>query len=131
MNEKVIMKLVEVMNTLNEVMMVLSQQDPSNGPSEKINKDALPEVLRTPQAEALHEKLLIAGILNANWQPIGLSYAEKGTLVEYVARILGIRNQWKFFGGLWHTNGQTLRTSRVRGLDQDKTWEFRNKLDNL
>ena len=91
----------------------------------------LPEVLCTPEAKALHTKLHQAGMVDADWQPIALSNAEKGTLAEYIADKLGIKSKWKLFGGLWKVDGETLRTAKARGLDQDKTWEFRNKLDKL
>ena len=92
---------------------------------------ALPDVLRTPEAEALLEKLSEAGVLDAQWQPVGLSNAEKGTLVEYMSDQLGIRNKWQIFGGLWGVHSETLRTSKARGLIQQKTWDFRERLDAL
>ena len=91
----------------------------------------LPEVLCTPDAEALCNKLVGAGIVDEKWQPLSLSNAEKGTLVEYIANKLNIRNKWKLFGTLWKVDAETLRTAKARGLDQDKTWEFRNKLNSL
>lgn len=90
-----------------------------------------PEVLCTPDAEALCNKLVGAGIVDEKWQPLALSNAEKGTLVEYIADKLNIRNKWKLFGTLWKVDAETLRTAKARGLDQDKTWEFRNKLNSL
>ena len=92
---------------------------------------AIPEVLCTPEAKALHTKLHQENIVDSYWQPIELSNAEKGTLVEYIADKLGIKSKWKLFGGLWKVDGETLRTAKARGLDQDKTWEFRNKLNEL
>ena len=92
---------------------------------------AIPEVLSTPEAKALHTKLHQENIVDSSWQPIELSNAEKGTLVEYIADKLGIKSKWKLFGGLWKVDGETLRTSKARGLDQDKTWEFRDKLNEL
>lgn len=91
----------------------------------------LPEILCTPQAEALLAKLRRAGWVDERWNPVGLSNAEKGTLAEYLAEKLGIRFHWKFFARLWHINSETLRTSKRRGLDQEKTWKFRSKLDGL
>ena len=91
----------------------------------------LPAVLCTPEAKALHTKLHHENIVDSYWQPIELSNAEKGTLAEYIADKLGIKSKWKLFGGLWKVDGETLRTAKARGLDQDKTWEFRNKLDKL
>ena len=91
----------------------------------------LPDVLSTPDAEALFVRLHAAGIVDAGWQPVNLSNAEKGTLIEFIAEKLNIRNKWKLFGTLWNTDSETLRTSKARGLDQDKTWKFRDRLDAL
>ena len=91
----------------------------------------IPEVLCTPEAHILYSKLFLAGLLNEHWQPIGLSNAEKGTLIEYIAETLNIRSKWKFFGNLWDMDSETLRTSKARGLDQDKTWKFRSRLEAL
>lgn len=91
----------------------------------------LPDVLFTPDAEALCNKLNEAGIVDVSWQPIGLSNAEKGTLAEYIAEKLNIRSKWKFFGNLWKMDSETLRTAKARGLDQDKTWKFREQLNAL
>lgn len=92
---------------------------------------AVPEVLLTDEARALLAKLVEAGIIDDEWQPVGLSFTEKGTLIDYVAERLDIRAKWKLFGALWHTDPETLRTSKARGLDQDKTWAFRSRLDAL
>lgn len=127
---------------LNEPQIVIAQSgsqvtykkmETASGEKPKAGDErvVLPEVLRTPQAEALLVKLLDAGVLDAGWQPIGLSLAEKGTLVEYIAQILCLRNQWKLFGTLWGSDGETLRTSKSRGLEQDKTWKFRDRLNAL
>ena len=91
----------------------------------------LPEVLCTPQAQSLLAKLRHAGIVDELWKPVELSNAEKGTLAEYLAEKLDIHCHWKFFGQLWHINSETLRTSKARGLEQEKTWNFRYKLDEL
>lgn len=91
----------------------------------------LPDILCTPEAEALFARLHAAGIVDAQWQPIDLSNAEKGTLAEYIAEKLKIRNKWKLFGNLWKMEPETLRTSKARGLEQEKTWEFRGQLNAL
>ena len=106
-------------------------EEVSSDENEILEKPVLPEILCTSDAEALLAKLHSAGIVDEMWQPIGLSNAEKGTLIEYIADKLGIRNKWKFFGNLWHTDSETLRTSKARGLEQDKTWKFREQLENL
>ena len=99
--------------------------------ADAVDEPSLPEILCTPQAEALHAKLRNAGWMDERWNPFGLSNAEKGTLAEYLSEKLGIRSHWKFFGLLWNINSETLRTSKRRGLDQEKTWNFRSKLDDL
>ena len=91
----------------------------------------LPETLLTDKARDLHARLVEAGMVDEGWMPVGLSNAEKGTLIDYIAERLDIRAKWKFFGSLWHTDPETLRTSKARGLDQDKTWAFRSRLDKL
>ena len=91
----------------------------------------LPEILCTHQAQSLLAKLRRAGWVDERWNPVGLSNAEKGTLAEYLAEKLAIHCHWKFFGQLWHINSETLRTSKTRGLDQEKTWKFRSLLDGL
>ena len=91
----------------------------------------LPEVLLTEKARELHARLVEAGMVDEAWRPVGLSFTEKGTLIDYVAERLDIRAKWKLFGALWHTDPETLRTSKARGLDQDKTWAFRSRLDAL
>ena len=91
----------------------------------------LPDVLCTPQAEALLAKLCDAGMLDAHWQPVGLSFSEKGTLIDYIAEKLGIRSKWKLFGTLWNDDAETLRTSKARGLEQESTWSFRSRLEAL
>lgn len=93
--------------------------------------EPLPEVLLTDQARALHAKLVEAGMVDERWRPVGLSFTEKGTLIDYVAERLDIRAKWKVFGTLWGTDPETLRTSKARGLDQDKTWAFRSRLEEL
>ena len=89
----------------------------------------LPDVLCTPQAEALLAKLCDAGMLDAHWQPVGLSFSEKGTLIDYIAEKLGIRSKWKLFGTLWNDDAETLRTSKARGLEQESTWSVRSRLE--
>ena len=91
----------------------------------------LPEALLTDKARGLHARLCEAGMVDEAWMPVGLSFTEKGTLVDYVAERLDIRAKWKLFGALWHIDPETLRTSKARGLDQDKTWAFRSRLDKL
>ena len=91
----------------------------------------LPEVLLTDEARALLAKLVEAGIVDEAWRPVGLSNAERGTLAEYITERLNISAKWKLWGNLWGMNPETLRTAKARGLEQEKTWAFRTRLDAL
>ena len=91
----------------------------------------LPEVLLTEKARELHAKLVEAGMVDEAWRPVGLSNAERGTLAEYITERLNISAKWKLWGNLWGMNPETLRTAKARGLEQEKTWAFRTRLDAL
>jgi hypothetical protein len=110
-------------------MQVVDTDAMTNPDGEK--EPILPEILCTHQAQSLLVKLRNAGMVDEQWNPIGLSTAEKGTLAEYLSEKLDIQSHWKFFGRLWNVNSETLRTSKRRGLDQEKTWNFRSKLEDL
>ena len=110
---------------LQEVIASQTAEEDLDAPEE------LPDALCTPQAEALLAKLCDAGMLDARWQPVGLSFSEKGTLIDYIAEKLGIRSKWKLFGTLWNDDAETLRTSKARGLEQESTWSFRTRLEAL
>lgn len=90
--------------------------------------DPLPEPLRTAEAQALLERMCSAGILDGRWQPIGLSITQKGVLASELADRLGIKHQWKTFGGLWHMNSETLRTGCGKSMDQRRISEFRERI---
>ena len=115
-----------------KAFMADDTQDAEEVPADKLDEVLeLPEVLCSSDAKALHTKLQKADMVDAHWQPVALSNAEKGTLAEYIADKLSIKSKWKLFGALWKVDAETLRTAKARGLEQDKTWEFRNKLDKL
>ena len=50
-------------------------------------------------------------MVDEGWMPVGLSFTEKGTLIDYVAERLDIRAKWKLFGALWHTDPETVLVS--------------------
>ena len=91
----------------------------------------LPEALLTDKARALHTRLREAGMVDEGWMPVGLSNAEKGTLAEYLTERLNITAKWKLWGSLWGMNPETLRTAKARGLEQERTWAFRSRLEAL
>ena len=128
---------INVSDKTDIAAMVKAFMDDDAQDAEEVTADKLDEVLELPEvlcssdAKALHTKLQQADMVDAHWQPVALSNAEKGTLAEYIADKLSIKSKWKLFGALWKVDAETLRTAKARGLEQDKTWEFRNKLDKL
>ena len=106
-----------------KAFMADDAQDAEEVPADKLDEVLeLPEVLCSSDAKALHTKLQQADMVDAHWQPVALSNAEKGTLAEYIADKLSIKSKWKLFGALWKVDAETLRTAKARGLEQDKTW---------
>ena len=81
----------------------------------------IPEELTTPEAREVLSKLHKAGLLDERWQPVGLSYADMGTLAGYVADKLCIQTPWKTFGCLWQKKPDALRSGMNRGTTQNKT----------
>ena len=88
----------------------------------------LPDVLCTPQAEALLAKLCDAGMLDARWQPVGLTNTERGLLAKILSDELGIDTPWKVFGDCWQVNSGTLRTAYNQALNQRKSLNFQDRL---
>ena len=88
----------------------------------------LPDVLCTPQAEALLAKLCDAGMLDAHWQPVGLTNTERGLLAKILSDELGIDTPWKVFGDCWQVNSGTLRTAYNQALNQRKSLHFQDRL---
>ncbi len=88
----------------------------------------LSDVLCTPQAEALLAKLCDAGVLDAHWQPVGLTNTERGLLAKILSDELGIDTPWKVFGDCWQVNSGTLRTAYNQALNQRKSLHFQDRL---
>ena len=88
----------------------------------------VPEVLCTPQAEALLAKLSQAGIVDSHWQPLGLTGEQKGLLASEVAERLGIRSQWMLFGKLWKEKPETLRSYFNKGMGSSSGTEFLDRM---
>lgn len=89
------------------------------------------EALDTPEAHLLMQKLAEGGLLNARWQPVNLSNAEKGILAQYLSGELNIKNQWQTFAALWGMKPETLRTAFNKALDKTKSLAFQDRLKGL
>ena len=96
-----------------------------------IYKINLPEDFKTPEAELLMQKLVNAGLLTNNWQPVNLSIAERGYLADEISSRLQIKSKWKVMGALWKENPETLRQGKIRAVGQIKTGAFIEKLKKV
>lgn len=76
----------------NATIQTISQPsaDAQPAPAARAPEDALSDALRTPRAEALLTRLVDAGLVDASWQPLSLSNAEKGVLASLLADRLGV-----------------------------------------
>jgi hypothetical protein len=99
--------------------------------SDIIDKSTLPEEFQTPEAEQIMQKLLKAGMLDANWQPVNLSIAERGYLADEISSRLHIKSKWKVLGRLWNENSETLRQGKNKAVNQTRTGFFIEKLKNI
>lgn len=92
--------------------------------------DNIPE-LSNPSACILMNKLIKAGIIDEAFQPVGLSGSEKGVLANLLALRLDIKNLWQVFGALWNMKPDTLRSAYNKGMNQNKTMNFQDKINSI
>lgn len=97
----------------------------------KTTINSIPDVLKTPEAEQLMQKLINAGIVTEEWQPVNLSIAERGYLADDISSRLKIKSKWKVMGALWNENSETLRQGKNKAVEQTKTGAFIDKLKNI
>lgn len=96
-----------------------------------ITADTLPAELRTSLADSLHERLMDNGLMDEDWQPVGLSNAQRGLLASYLSDKLGIANQWKVFSTLWGMKTESLRSAYNKALEQSKSLTFQDRLKKV
>lgn len=65
-----------------------------------------------------------AGLVDASWQPLSLSNAEKGVLASLLADRLGVDNLWQTFGRLWGMKPENLRSAYNKEMDQPRSNAF-------
>lgn len=93
--------------------------------------DNLTDEFKTPKAKQIMQKLVEAGWLNPDWQPMGLSIAERGYLAGEIADRLGIDAKWKVMGQMWNANPETLRQANIKASNQKKTLKFIEKIKKI
>ena len=91
----------------------------------------IPAKLKTEEAQELLGYLVDAGILNSDWQPIGLSGPERALVAKAVCDRLDLKEVWQLFGQLWNEKPDTLRSYMNRAFDQKKSLDFQERLKNI
>lgn len=91
----------------------------------------VPERLKAEEAEEVMEDLVNEGLLDEDWQPVGLSGSERGLIAKAVCDYLKINEVWQVFGQLWHEKPETLRGYFNKALEQKKSLEFQDRLKKI
>jgi cytidylate kinase len=89
------------------------------------------EPLESEQAEKMKAALTEAQLLTDDWQPNALSGTERGLLAKTLSERLGIKDVWKVFGQLWNEKPETLRRNFNKALEQRKSLDFQDRLQNI
>ena len=89
---------------------------------EKTTLPALPEVLSTEDAMVLWEKVLRAGYVDENYQPL-ISRTQSALLADAIAERLGIREKWKMFEALWNRKNMYRDYYKALNLLQSLTFQ--------
>lgn len=113
---KAIKKRVKELNEENE-----ESQEPGT----------IPAKLKTEDAKELMQDLVDAGILDENWQPVGLSGSERALVAKAVCDRLDLKEVWQLFGQLWNEKPETLRSYLNKALEQKKSLDFQERLKNI
>ena len=96
------------------------QEAPSTGAT-----PPLPEVLATPEAMRLWEKVQRAGYVDEHYQPL-LSRTQAALLAFEMAARLGIKDKWRVFETLW--NRRNMYRDYYDALNQTQSLQFRDDL---
>ena len=123
-------------NVENEELKMKNEEFSSFGGEADILHSSFPKEssfpsLSTPLALEVMERMVSAGVLNEDWQPQGLSNAEKGVLASCLATRLDIAHVWQTFSALWGMKPETLRTAFNKGMEQRKTAAFLERVKKV
>ena len=123
-------------NVENEELKMKNEEFSSFGGEADILHSSFPKgssfpSLSTPLALEVMERMVSAGVLNEDWQPQGLSNAEKGVLASCLATRLDIAHVWQTFSTLWGMKPETLRTAFNKGMEQRKTAAFLERVKKV
>lgn len=92
----------------------------------------LPMELDNEEARDVLDGLVGIHVLDADYQPLGLSWSQRGYLAKRIAMKLGIIHVWRVMGELWHLDDEasrkSLRSGYYRALDLVVTGDLIEKI---
>lgn len=88
----------------------------------------LPEALSTEEAMVLWEKVLRAGYVDDNYQPL-ISRTMSALLADAMAKQLGISEKWKVFEALW--NRKNMYRDYYKALNLQQSLDFQDEIKRL
>lgn len=104
-------------------------------PTEMVEKEEegeLPKELSTPEAQRIFRVLIKGKVLSEDFQPIKLTNAKLGCIVElFASRIVLGRGKWGIFAKLWDMKPDSLRSAFNQGQYSKPTIEFNKKILSL
>lgn len=78
----------------------------------------LPQELGTDEARRVLDGLVDIHVLDADYQPLDLSWSQRGYLAKWIADKLGIFHVWKVMGELWHLDSKASRRALRSGYNK-------------
>ena len=86
------------------------------------------ELLHTEKALRVLQALRDIQLLDEDFQPLHLSWAQKGYLAYQIAFKLDIAHVWVVMGAFWHLNGKALKSGRSRAMNMPMIIDFDKKI---
>ncbi len=95
---------------------------------ETTDEDCLPEVFSSPRALRLFSALQDIGVLDKDFQPVDLSWTQRGYLAQAIIHELNISAGWAAMARLWNCFSETLRSSYNKALDVTRISDFEERI---
>lgn len=104
-----------------------TQQEPQQEKQQKAVRP-MPRELDTPKARKVLDGLVGIKVLDANYQPQGLSWTLRSFLAYHISVKVGFTNVWKVFSEFWGMNAGTLKARYNEALKIDSMANFYNTI---
>lgn len=103
-------------------------EDHSSEEDSQAKEDPEMELLHTEKALRVLRALRDIQLLDEDFQPLHLSWAQKGYLAYQIAFKLDIAHVWVVMGAFWHLNGKALKSGRNRAMNMPLIIDFDKKI---